>query len=205
LELLSGFSRDSGPDFGRYFSWHFGRYFGPDFGRDFIRRALHFAQFSGLSEALLEAPWLPTFAVLDASSMAGRAAPRAALAHGRTADGVPLLALFRAACQASFAPDDAGLRDAAARSCDAFDGDPLWPALARHLARISTAEDRALLVELARHPERREPPLSWGLQHYVRGDLVLDDDSVVTLDELCARAGLAALPLLEDMPDELVV
>jgi hypothetical protein len=37
----------------------------------------------------------------------------------------------------------------------------------------------------------------------VRGDLVLEDDTVVTLDELCAQAGLAPPPLLEDMPDEL--
>jgi len=95
------------------------------------------------------------------------------------------------------------LRDEAARAGDAFDGDPIWPALARHVARISTADDRALLLDLARHPEQRAPPLSWGLRHYVRGDLVLDDDSVVTLDELCAAAGLAPLPLLEDLPDEL--
>ena len=39
--------------------------------------------------------------------------------------------------------------------------------------------------------------------YYVRGDLVFDDDSVVMLDELCARVGLAPLPLLEPMPDEL--
>lgn len=37
----------------------------------------------------------------------------------------------------------------------------------------------------------------------MRGDLVLEDDTVVTLDELCAHAGLAPPPLLEDMPDEL--
>jgi hypothetical protein len=32
---------------------------------------------------------------------------------------------------------------------------------------------------------------------------VFDDGSVITLDELCAQAGLAPLPLLEPMPDEL--
>jgi len=32
---------------------------------------------------------------------------------------------------------------------------------------------------------------------------VFDDDSVVTLDELCAEAGLEPLPFIEDMPDEL--
>lgn len=142
-------------------------------------------------------------AVVATSSSAGRASPRATLAHGRLPGGAPLLALFRDACRASFAPDDADLRDAAARACDAFDDDPLWPALARHVARISTADDRSLLVDLARHPEECEPPLSWGLQYYVRGDLVLEDESVLTLDELCARAGLAPLPLLEEMPEEL--
>jgi hypothetical protein len=152
---------------------------------------------------MLGAPWLSAFVFLETCSVAGRAAPRAALADGKVPEGVPLLALFRAACQASFVPGDARLRAAVIRACDAFDGDPLWPALARHVARISTADDRALLEDLARHPEKREPPLSWGLQHYVRGDLVFDDDSVVTLDELCAQAGLAPLPLLEAMPDEL--
>ena len=142
---------------------------------------------------------------LETGSVAGRAAPRAAMAHGQIPHEVPLLAMFRLACRASFAPHDPDLRAAAARACADFGGDPLWPALARHVARISTAEDRALLVELARHPELREPPLSWGLQHYVRGDLVLGDGSVVTLDELCAHARIAAPPLLEDMPDELDV
>jgi hypothetical protein len=68
---------------------------------------------------------------------------------------------------------------------------------------MSTAQDRMLLEDLACSPERREPPLSWGLQYYVRGDLMFDDDSVVTLDELCAQVGLEPPPLLEDMPDEL--
>jgi hypothetical protein len=83
--------------------------------------------------------------------------------------------------------------------------DPLWPALARHIARRSTPEDRAFLTDLAQHPERREPPLSWGLQFIVRGDVMLRDGSVVTLDELADQAGLPHLPYLEDMPDELEV
>ena len=45
------------------------------------------------------------------------------------------------------------------------------------------------LEDLARHPEKRKPRLSWGLQHYVRGDLVFEDGTVVMLDELCAQAG----------------
>jgi hypothetical protein len=185
-----------------YFNPAFGHHFVRAFGRDFVRQL---GRHMGLAETTLDAPWLATFAFLETGSAAGRASPRATLAHGRLPEGAPLLALFRAACRASFAPTDERLRAAVTRACDELEADPLWPALARHVARMSTPEDRALLVEHARHPEQREPPLSWGLQHHVRGDLVLGDDSVVTLDELCAQAGLAALPLLEDMPDELDV
>jgi len=189
-------AQDFGSDFVRGFGRDFVRYFVRSFRRDFIRDFVR-------SEPMLGAPWLPAFAFLEAGSVVGRTSPRAALGYGEVPTGVPLLALFRAACQASFAPDDASLSAAVVRACDTFDGDPLWPALARHVARISTSGDQALLEDLARHPEQREPPLSWGLQHYVRGDLVFGDDSVITLDDLCAQAGLAPLPLLEAMPDEL--
>ncbi len=63
-------------------------------------------------------------------------------------------------------------------------------------------EDRALLVDLARHPEKREPPLSWGLRFIVRGDVMDNDGEVLTLDELCGELGLPRLPYLEEMPDE---
>ena len=163
----------------------------------------YFVQNLGLDRFMPDPPWLPRFAVRELGSVMGRFAPRVALAHRGIREGGPLLALFRAACQSSFAPGDASLIGETARACDAFDGDPLWRALARHVARMSTAEDRALLEDLARHPETREPPLSWGLQYYVRGDLMFDDDTVVTLDDLCAQAGLVPPPLLEDMPEEL--
>jgi calcineurin-like phosphoesterase family protein len=81
--------------------------------------------------------------------------------------------------------------------------DPLWIALARHVARISTQEDRELLEDLAAHPEKREAPLSWGLQYIVRGDVLMADGSEVTLDELCDEAGVPRYPLLEEMPPEI--
>lgn len=81
--------------------------------------------------------------------------------------------------------------------------DTFWIAFARHIALLSTAEDHALLKDLAAHPEKREPPLSWALQYIVRGDILLPDGSEVTLDELCAEAGVPPYPLLEDMPPEL--
>jgi hypothetical protein len=85
------------------------------------------------------------------------------------------------------------------------DLDPIWPAFARHLARRSTAEDRALLEHRIAHAEDDDSPLGWGLRFIVRGDVQLDDGTIVTLDELCDRHGLARLPLLEEMPPELEV
>ncbi|MBF0369638.1 MAG: hypothetical protein HQL52_09305 [Magnetococcales bacterium] len=74
------------------------------------------------------------------------------------------------------------------------------------MARRSSEADRALLIDLAKHPEKREPPLSWGLQFIVRGDVWLDNnEGIVTLDELSEEAGLAPLPYLEEMPPELEV
>jgi hypothetical protein len=39
----------------------------------------------------------------------------------------------------------------------------------------------------------------------VRGDVMLDDGEVVTLDELADELGLPHLPYLKDMPNELEV
>jgi hypothetical protein len=79
-------------------------------------------------------------------------------------------------------------------------GDPLWPSLARHLAGRSTPADRTFLEQLLRHPERKEGPLSWGLRYLARGDVILNDGSEATLDDLAAEAGMPPIPLLEAMP-----
>jgi len=185
-------------DFARYFARDFVREYGRLIGRQRWDRCVEHGPFSG---PVWSKPWASTLAVFAASSASGHAAPRSALARGHIPKGVPLLAMLQTACRAGFAPDDKRLSSAVARACDRFDGDVLWPALARHIARLATADDRALLADLARHPEKRTPPLSWGLQYYVRGDLVLDGDTVITLDELCAQAQLTPPPLL-DHPDE---
>lgn len=44
-----------------------------------------------------------------------------------------------------------------------------------------------------------------GLEHIVRGDVMLEDGSTVRLDKLCDRHGLPHLPYLEDLPPELEV
>lgn len=144
------------------------------------------------------------FVVVEARSIAGRCSVRAKLASdylGPLEKSPPELRLFRLACRASLHPSaEATQLEAELAS---YRGDPLWPALARHISRRSTAEDRALLEELAAKPELREGVLSWGLRYYVRGDLVLNDGTVLTLDQLCDELRLPHLPLLEDMPDEL--
>jgi hypothetical protein len=134
----------------------------------------------------------------------GRVGARSFLAYARTEGQIPEIKVLSAACQLSLHPeDDHALNEALAEYGPNLD--PLWPALARHLARRATPEDRALLTNLAQHPEKREPPLSWGLRFIVRGDVLFDDGSVVTLDELCDEAGVPRLPYLEDLPDELEV
>ena len=192
--FVRDFVRDFGRDVVRYFVRDFGRdvvrYVVRDFGRNYVPQ-------------YLAIPSTQEFKLLDIRSTFGRAAVRAALARGNRSTSGSLDKLFRVATRASLEPRDAGLRAAASDLSERFDGDTLWPALARHVARLSTPSDRALLTELAEHPERREPPLRWGLQYFVRGDVVFADDTEATLDELCAEAGLPPLPLLEDMPEEL--
>lgn len=123
-----------------------------------------------------------------------------------TQESLPVvLRLLSQAARVSLYPGcDANGFDLALRAYDDSNGsDPLWSALARHLARRSTREDKALLEDLARHPEKRDPPLSWGFKYIVRGDILLEDGTVVTLDELCDQHNLPHLPYLEDMPPEL--
>lgn len=116
-----------------------------------------------------------------------------------------LLHIFQLACRLSLHPTTDPIPFQQSLAALPPDTDPLWPALARHITRRSTPEDRALLEDLARHPEKRDPPLRWGLQYYVRGDLVLDDGTELLLDDLCDQLNLPRLPYLEDLPDELDV
>lgn len=219
-ELLRIWGPACDRDFVKNYLGIWGRYINPHsswsvarrFGWFFIRHVIQYSRDSagalaadlGLPGSLLTAPWLSAFLALEVGSVTGRASPRAALAHANPS-GAPLRDLFRLAGQASLIPRDTRLRMAADEACHAFDGAPLWSALARHVARISTDEDRAFLTDLARHPERCASPLSWGLQYYVRGDLVLEDGATITLDELSARAGLPPLPLLEEVTPEIKI
>jgi len=85
----------------------------------------------------------------------------------------------------------------------------MWPALARHMARCSSVEDRDLLETLARDPEAHRAELGDELadclRYLVRGDVILEDDTEVTLNDLCDQAGVPHLPYLTDMPPELEI
>jgi len=125
-----------------------------------------------------------------------RLAARAEFAScGRMAN--PAINLISIACRESLRPGSQTVK--LARALNSFSGDPLWPALARHLANQSTETDRGFLVDLARHPEKREPPLRWGLQYIVRGDVMMPDYSVRPLDEFFACHGMEPPSYLEDV------
>lgn len=218
-DFVRALGREVGRDLGRYAGWDFVRTLGRKVGRDLVRDfVLDFGQTFGrassmgaalqrswrLDEAVVTEPWWPAFVELELASVAGRSSVRSVLASdllGPIESPSSELGLFRLACRASLHPEaDASALEQALAD---YSGDPLWPALARHLSRRSTADDRALLEDLARHPEKREGVLSWCLRYYVRGDVMLQDGTVLTIDELCHQLGIDPPPLLEDLPGEL--
>jgi len=145
--------------------------------------------------------WIEEFAMLELRSP-GWAAARTRLAQIEESPEIEIR-LLSETCRFSLNPRrmEEHLGDAlqeASAGCLA-----LWPALARHVARRATSDDRTLLNDYAAHPERCEPPLSWGLQYIVRGDVLLADGSTVTLDDLADQAGLPHLPYLEEMGEEI--
>ncbi|MCW3097049.1 MAG: putative signal transduction protein with Nacht domain [Chthonomonadaceae bacterium] len=125
-------------------------------------------------------------------------------ARDYTSDRLPMAVLIPA-CLASVTRGRLGTEALAQNLSTATERgvDPLWIALARHIARLSTPEDRALLEELAAYPEKRRGELSWALQYLIRGDVLLPDGTEVTLDELCRETDIPLYPLLEEMPPEL--
>jgi hypothetical protein len=132
----------------------------------------------------------------------GFGSPRAFFAHMEHEPNDPIFNLFSLASRVSLRPEEGADELKSFLASNAHDMDPLWPALARHIARLSTEEDRQLLEDLTRHPEKREPPLSWVLKYYVRGDVVMVFGTGVTLDELSVEAGVRPLPYLEQMREE---
>jgi 3',5'-cyclic AMP phosphodiesterase CpdA len=197
-DLAQGLEEDWVRELAQGFTQSLARGFARDLARDLARYWARNWGFDRVPE------WLVDFAMVEIASSTGRSGTRTVFAHRSDMDDPPFQ-ILKAACQSSVAPTAPGtaLKEALARY--PADGEPLWPALARHLARCSTAQDRALLSDLAQHPEKRGPPLSDALKYYVRGDLVFNDGREMTLDALCDELGLPRLPYLEDMPPELEV
>jgi 3',5'-cyclic AMP phosphodiesterase CpdA len=208
--------RDLVREFARYFESYFtavfARYFAPDFASDFATDISRYfvsditQQFASYFARYFpggpESPGLRDWATLEALS-AGRSGARFSLAILDPEKEVGITRLFCLAARLSCHPgsDRRPFLKALAEIGPNFT--PLWPALAKHLCRLSTAEDRALLLDFAESPENAGEPLCWGLQFIVRGDVMREDGSIVTLDQIAAAAGRKPLPLLEDMPPEL--
>jgi 3',5'-cyclic AMP phosphodiesterase CpdA len=218
--IAGDFASDFARYFARYFARDFARYFARDFARYFARditgdlgqyyagdiardMAGDFARyFAHYFPAGVESPGLREWTALESLS-AGRSGARFSLAILDPEKEVGITRLFCLAARLSCHPgsDRRPFLKALAEIGPNFT--PLWPALAKHLCRLSTAEDRALLLDFAESPENAGEPLCWGLQFIVRGDVMREDGSIVTLDQIAAAAGRKPLPLLEDMPPEL--
>ncbi len=200
LEVARDFALEVARDFARDFGQDYGRDYALAVARDFAQctlGALWRACGSPLSESdAVDLAWI------EIASLARVAATRGVLATARAKRHtehhlVSLAARFlrqgRPASSIQKGPR------CVVRRC------PLAKHYARHIARRSTVDDRALLESLAADPSQRPEPLASALKYYVRGDLVMPDGSELTLDALCDRAGVARLPLLEEMPPELDV
>ncbi|MBF0141690.1 MAG: metallophosphoesterase [Magnetococcales bacterium] len=167
-------------------------FFSPDFARDFARSVARDWNLDADESGVMD------FVTVELVSF-GRIGPGFILCHAEElptnmAEGWNM---FQEACRVHYRHHRAYKEQFLALT-RAWQGDLLWSSLARHVARCSSKEDQALLLDLAQHPEKkRKPPLSWGLQFIVRGDVMLFDGSVRTLDELYAEAGETPPPYLE--------
>lgn len=148
--------------------------------------------------------WIRDFEIMEFFSW-GRVVAPALLREFQGESKSALVRLFSAACKLTNAPADQdpsvfyrALERLGPRS------HRLWPALARHLARLCSPRDQQFLESLARDPfQVEEGPLRWGLRFIVRGDVMQHDGSYITLDELCDQVGLPHLPYLEPLPEPL--
>ncbi|MEO5371617.1 MAG: TIR domain-containing protein [Magnetococcus sp. DMHC-1] len=143
----------------------------------------------------------------------GRMGTRALLAHHtefldswKKDPSWPEVNLFHHACRLSF--NQGGDPSEFIRELKQYEemnrGEPLWPALAKHIARQSNQADRNLLEDLARHPEKRSGRLNWCLRCNIRGDLLTQEGEWLLLDDFLKGFGVSPPPYLEEMPDELV-
>jgi hypothetical protein len=147
-------------------------------------------------------PWFVDFLKVKMHGQFHTCALRSVLVNGTLGrDLCSPFDLLQQACRASLRK--VKVKRQLDKSLKQFSGIPLWPALARHIARISTEVDKKVLTDAISNPEDYPAPLSHGLACYWRGDLILTDGSELTLDELTDELGLPRLPLLEDYPADI--
>jgi 3',5'-cyclic AMP phosphodiesterase CpdA len=211
-------ARDLARDLARYWAHYWARYWAHDWARlwshdlardltlfwvrDLTRDVVRgFAQEFRLKQS---ETWVVDAAAVDLFSF-GRITGRAFLASVKLHNPLPEEAMLAAACRLSLQPERDPVEFEQILAQHSSSVEPLWLALAGHLAGRSTTDNRDLLVDLAQHPEKLDPPLRWGLQFIVRGDVLCEDGTIVTLDQLCDHHGIDHLPYLEVMEKELEI
>lgn len=153
---------------------------------------LDWANAYGLSTKI---PGVLDFAKADLLSY-GWHCPRARIAQQSGRDSRPEIQLMAEACRIS--SGEPGRWDDFEKCLDNCRTvvDPLWPALARLLAGRSEEGDHDYLREVARKAEEAKPPLRWGLQYLVRGDVVLSTGVVRKLEDFMDSGSVAIEPEL---------
>lgn len=154
--------------------------------RDFMRELLG---------RLAQAPWLPEFVFMEMLNV-GRMGTAVALAAFPIASSHPAWPLIKHACLLPLDSSAAPQFETALKTWPT-DNEPIWPALARLRARVDSDMDRQLLADAASHPERYPAPLCWGLQYYVRGDVLLNTGEELTLDEITRSLKIGPLPYVD--------
>jgi NACHT domain len=124
------------------------------------------------------------------------------IGHCESDKTVKPLSMIVEACRIAMNPakDPRAFKRELARFGD--EGDVLWPALSRHLAFRGRKDDEDSLRSLAEDPSQRNGVLGWALKYLVRGDVVLNDGSEISLDELSKSSGVPPLPFIEQYPEK---
>lgn len=167
---------------------------GKSYARTFLRE-----QRRATSSSLLEA-------VID--NCHARVGPRVLLAYlprGSRLMQIPEVSLLARAGYLSVHPgSDRALYQQELRECEGSVW-PIWIDLARYLAGQADADVWARLrAPLTSYPELQEESImQWGAQYFLKGDIWLPGDSVITVDALCEAAEQQPLPFLDELPEPL--
>lgn len=170
-----------------------------DFGMDLVDA---FSEVLKIPPEIRATKWWVNFVYLDLISIAGFAGARASIFRLLHQADSHKPSLLEAACEISVHPGRTELSDELLNASQGSLLSPLFLSLARHVGRISSHEDRARLTHAAEHPSDFPSPLSWGLQYYVRGDVLAAEGSI-HFDSLCTSADGSPLPLIDELPPEI--